>query len=100
MMEKTSELWRSFTRNKVRQSEATMKLENLSTSEEVYGKGVCCHLAYFLCTASTSCARLNEARNCGQWRLINNLRYADDTVIISTSKENLKKMISFMPPMN
>ena len=56
-------------------------------------KAVYCHLAYLSYTQSTSCQMSgwieSKSRIKIAWRNINNLRCADDTILMAESKEEL-----------
>ena len=59
-----------------------------------YIKAVYCHPAYLICMQSTSCkmpAWVNHKLESG--RNINNLRYADDTTLMTESEEELKSWL-------
>ena len=61
-----------------------------------YVKAVYCHPAYLTYMQSTLCEMvggLDEAQAGVAGRNINNLRYADDTTLISESKEELKSLL-------
>ena len=64
-----------------------------------YIKTVCCHPAYLTSMQSTSCKmnewRLDEAQAGIKFaeRNINNLRYANDTILMAESKEELKSLL-------
>ena len=64
--------------------------------EKEYIKAVYCHPAYLTYMQSTSCkARLDEAQAGIKIarRNINNLRYADDTILMAESEEELKSLL-------
>ena len=65
-------------------------------SGKEYTKAVYCHSAYLTYMQSTSCEmpgwmKHNWNQDCG--RNINNLRYADDTMLTAESKEELKSLL-------
>ena len=68
-----------------------------SKSGKEYIKAVYCHPAYWTYMQSTSCkyAKLDEAQAGIKiaGRNINNLRYADDTIVMAESKEELKSLL-------
>ena len=61
-----------------------------------YVKAVYCHPAYLTSMQSTSWEILGWMTQAGikiAWRNINNLRYADDTTLMTESKEELKSLL-------
>ena len=68
-----------------------------SKSGKEYIKAVYCHPAYWTYMQSTSCkyAKLDEAQAGIKiaGRNINNLRYADDTIVMAESEEQLKSLL-------
>ena len=61
-----------------------------------YIKAVFCHPAYLTYIQSTSCEMLgwmNQAEIKTARRNTNNLRYADDTSLMTESKEELKRLL-------
>ena len=84
------------------QLELDMEQQTGSKEEKDYVKAVYCHLAYLTYMQSTSCKmpswmklKLDEAQ-VGikiSGRNINNLRYADDTILMAESKEELKSLL-------
>ena len=62
-----------------------------------HAKAAYCHLSYLTSMQSTSCKMLGwmkhklESKTAG--RNINNLRYADDTTLMTESKEKLKSLL-------
>ena len=61
-----------------------------------YIKAVFCHPAYLTYIQSTSCKMLgwmNQAEIKTARRNTNNLRYADDTSLMTESKEELKRLL-------
>ena len=60
-----------------------------------YIKAVYCHLAYLYAEYIMQNAELDEAQAGIKiaGRNINNLRYADDTILIAESKEELKSLL-------
>ena len=75
------------------QLEADMKHQTGYKLGKEYIKAMYCHLAYLTYMQNTSCKMLEwmkhklESRLAG--RNINNLRYADDTTLMSESEEEL-----------
>ena len=76
------------------QLELDMEQQTGSKSEKEYVRAVYCHPAY-LCTLIMQNAGLDEAqvgiKIAG--RNINNLRYADDTILMAESKKELKSLL-------
>ena len=74
-----------------------MEQQTGSKSGKEYIKAVYCHPAYLTSMQSTSCknARLDEAQAGIKipGRNINNLRHADDTILIAEIKEELKSLL-------
>ena len=66
-----------------------------SKSEKEYIKAVYCHPAYLYAENITRNARLDEAQAGIKivGRNISNLRYADDTILMAESKEELKSLL-------
>ena len=62
---------------------------------KVYCKAVYCHPAYLTYMQSTSCKMLDVSKigNNFARRNINNLRYADDTMLMAESDEELKSLL-------
>ena len=62
-----------------------------------YVQAVCCHLAYFTYTHSTSCKVPGWMKHKLESRLLgeiyHNLRYADDTTLMAESEEELKSLL-------
>ena len=62
-----------------------------------YVKAIYCHPAYLTCMQSTSCEMLGWMKNELESRLlgekINNIRYADDTILMAEGKEELKSLL-------
>ena len=82
---------------KKQQLEPNMEQQTGSKLEKEYTKVVYCHPAYLTCMQSTSCempdmdeaqAGIKIAR-----RNINNLKYADDIILMAESKEELKSLL-------
>ena len=70
--------------------ELDMKQQTGSKLGKVYVKAVCCHPAYLTYMQSTSCEMLGWMKLKMESRLgrnINNLRYADDTILMAESEE-------------
>ena len=83
---------------KKQQLELDMKQQTGSKLGKEYVKSIYCHPAYLTYMQSTSCEMLGwinhklESRlPCG--RNINNLRYADDTILTAESEEELKNLL-------
>ena len=80
---------------KKQQLELDMEQQTGSKSEKEYVKAVYCHPAYLTYMQSTLCKMLGwmkhklESRFLGN---INNLRYAEDTILMAESKENLNSL--------
>ena len=73
--------------------ELDMKQWIASKLGKEYIKAVYCHSAYLSYMQSTSCKCQTEEAQAGikiTWRNINNIRYADDTILIAESKEKLR----------
>ena len=76
------------------QLEPAMKQETVSKLGKEYVKAVYCHPAYLTYMQGTSCEILAgwiPSQN-QDWRIINNLRYTDDTTLMAESKE-LKSLL-------
>ena len=76
-----------------------MEQQTGSKSGKEYVKAVYCHLAYLTYMKSTSCNwGLDEAQAGikSSRRNINNLRYADDTTLMTENKEELKSLLMKM----
>ena len=81
---------------KKQQLELDMEQQTGFKSGKEYTKAVYCHSAYLTYMQSTSCEmpgwmKHNWNQDCG--RNINNLRYADDTMLTAESKEELKSLL-------
>ena len=81
---------------KKQQLELDMEQQTGSELGKEYVKAVYCYLAYLTYMQSTSCEmpgwmKHNWNQDCG--RNINNLRYADDTMLTAESKEELKSLL-------
>ena len=82
---------------KKQQLELDMERQIGSKSGKEYVKAVYCHPAYLTSTQSTSCKMLGwkkhklESEIAG--RNINNLIYADNSTLLSESKEELKSLL-------
>ena len=72
-----------------------MEQQTGSTLGKEYGKYVYCYPAYLTSMQSTSCKMLDEAQAGIKiaGRNINNLRYADDTTLMTESEEELKRFL-------
>ena len=79
------------------QLELDMKQQTGSKSGKEYVKAVYCHPAYLTYMQSTSCenAGLDEAQPGIKTdrRNFNNLGYADDTILMAESEEELKSLL-------
>ena len=81
---------------KKQQLEQDMEQQTVSKLGKDYIRAVYCHSAYFTYMQSTSCKMLGwmkhklESRFLG--KNINNLRYTDDTTLMTESKEELKSL--------
>ena len=81
---------------KKQQSEPDMEQWTGSKLGKEYIKAVYCHPTYLTYMQSTSCKMLgwiNQARIEIVRRNINNLSYADDTMLMAESKEELKSLL-------
>ena len=62
-----------------------------------YIKAIYCHFAYLSYMQSTSCEMLDWMKHKLESKLpgeiSNNLRYADDTILVAESKEELKSLL-------
>ena len=76
------------------QLELDMEQQTGSKLGNVYAKVVYCHPAYLTSRQSTSC-KMDGAQ--GGIKIarknINNLRYADDTILMAESEEELKSLL-------
>ena len=82
-------------RSKSNNLEPDMEHRTSSELKKEYIKAVYCHPAYLTYMQSTSCKMLDEAQ-AGikiSGRNINNLRYADDTTLMTESEEELKRFL-------
>ena len=78
------------------QLELGMEQWTVSKLGKEYIKAVFCHPAYLTYIQSTSCEMLgwmNQAEIKTARRNTNNLRYADDTSLMTESKEELKRLL-------
>ena len=82
---------------KKQQSELNMEQQTGCKSGKEYTKAVYCHAAYLTSMPSTSCEMLGwietQAGVKIAGRNINNLKYADDTILMAESKEELKNLL-------
>ena len=81
---------------KKQQLELDMEQQTVSKSGKEYVKAVYCHPAYLTYMQSTSCKILMDEAQAGiktARRNINNLRYADDTILMEESEEELKSLL-------
>ena len=81
---------------KMQQLELDMEQQTVSKSGKEYVKAVYCHPAYLTYMQSTSCKILMDEAQAGiktARRNINNLRYADDTILMEESEEELKSLL-------
>ena len=86
--------WSSLDSSQVRkqQLELDMEQQTGSKKEKEYVKAAYCHPAYLTYMQGTSCEILAgwiPSQN-QDWRIINNLRYTDDTTLMAESEEELK----------
>ena len=78
------------------QLELDMEQQTGSKSGKEYVKVVYCHPAYLTYMQSTSCEMpgwVNHKLESIATRNINNLRYADDTILMAESEEELKSLL-------
>ena len=83
-------------RVKKQQLEPHMEQQTGSKLGKKYVKTVYCHSTYLTYMQSTSCEMLGWKAQAGikiAGRNINNLRYADDTIFMTESKEELKNLL-------
>ena len=82
---------------KKQQLEPDMEKQTGSKLGKVYLKAVYCHPAYLTYMQSTSCEMLGWMKHKLESRLleeiINNLRYADNNILMAQSKEELKSLL-------
>ena len=82
---------------KKQQLEVDMEQQTGSKQEKEYVKAVYCHPAYLTYMQSTSCEMLGWMKHKLESRLpgevLNNLRYADDTTLMTESKEEPKNLL-------
>ena len=81
---------------KKQQLELDMEQQTGSESGKEYIKAVHCHPAYLTYMQSTSCEVLVEETQAGikiAGRNINNLRYADDTILMAEGEDELKSLL-------
>ena len=81
---------------KKQQLELDMEQRTGSKLGKEYIKAVYCHLAYLTFMQSTSCQMPGWMKHTGikiSRRNINNLRYADDTSLMTESEEELKSLL-------
>ena len=78
------------------ETEPDMEQHVLKLGKE-HVKAICCHPAYLTCMQSTSCKMpgwMNlKVESSLPGRNINNLRYADDTILMAESKEELMSLL-------
>ena len=72
---------------KKQQLEPDMEQQTGSKLGKEYVKAICCHAAYLTYMQSTSCEMPMQAWIKFAGRSINNLRYVDDTTLMTESKE-------------
>ena len=75
------------------QLEQDMEKQTSSKPGKEYIKAVYRHPAYLTYIQSTSCEMLGWMKHKIAKRNINNLRYADDTILTAESKEGLKSLL-------
>ena len=82
---------------KKQQLEMVMEQQSGSKLEKEYIKAIYCHPTYLTCMQSTSCKMpgwMNlKVESSLPGRNINNLRYADDTILMAESKGELKILL-------
>ena len=84
---------------KKQQLDLDMEQETASKSGKEYVKTIYCHPAYLISMQSTSCEMpgwMKHEAHAGIMiarRNISNLRYADDTTLMTESKEELKSLL-------
>ena len=86
-------------RNLCAGQEATVRTGHGTMDWFQIGKGVHCHSAYLTYMKSTSCKMPGWMTQTGikvSRRIINNLRYGDDTTLTAESKEELKSLLMKM----
>ena len=73
-----------------------MEQQTASKQEKEYVKALYCHPAYLTSMQSTSWETLDWKKEAGikiAGRNINNLSYADDTILMAESEEELKSLL-------
>ena len=89
--------WETYTQVRKQQLELDMEQPTGSKSGKEYIKAVYCYPAYLIYMQSTSWEMLGRRKHKLESRLarrnINNLRYADDTILMAESKEELKSLL-------
>ena len=86
--------WENCMQVKKQQLESDMEQRTGSKLGKKYVKSVYCHLTYLTYIQSTSCRMLGWMKGIKiAGRNINNLRYADDTTLLTKSKELLKSLL-------
>ena len=85
----------------VKKQQLAMDMEQQTGSKlgKEYVKTVYCHPAYLTYMQSTSWEMLGWMKQAGikiSWRTINNLRYADDTILMAESQEEIKSLLMKM----
>ena len=82
---------------KKKQLEPNMEQQTGSKLGKEYVKAVYCHPAYLTFTQSTSCRTQGWMKHKLESKLpgeiINNLRYADETILMAESEETLKSLL-------
>ena len=78
---------------KKQQSELYMEQTTGSKLGKEYVKAAYCHPAYLTYMQSTSCEMCSQAGIKIARRNTNNLRYADDTLLMAERKEELKSLL-------
>ena len=92
----TSSSWETYMQVRNQQLELGMEQQTGSKSRKEYIKTVYCHPAYLTYTQSTSweiLGRINKAQAGIKIAWRNNLRYADDTILMAESEEDLKILL-------
>ena len=89
--------WEICIQVKKQQFEPDMEQQTCSKLRKEYVKAVYCHPAYLTYMQSTSCEMLDWMKHKLESKLpgeiSNNLRYADDTILVAESKEELKSLL-------
>ena len=81
------------TQVKKQQLEPDVEQQTGSKLGKEYVKAVYFHPAYLTCLQSTSCKMLSWMKHKLESRNINNLRYAEDTILLAESEEKLNNLL-------